>query len=474
MSLVFSASTLCGRVIKSGGVLMLSTLLGVGADAFALSTAHTSMLISRADSATGRIMGAVFDSTQDEPLLGALVRLTPGNQTATTDSAGEFTFDKLAPGTYTISVSHRTITGLGERLEKSDVKVEAGKITGLDLVTPGPAAVRARFCGKEASADSGALVGNVARANDGTPASGATVTFIYDAPTPTDPDHFDTIQVKTSTDGRFAFCGLPTRFWGRAKAQGDGPATVELTAEAVASNTRLAVLSFTVGTSTTRLRGKVLSPTGEPISRAWVQLLGSQNHSVSEKDGAFSINNAPMGTQRVIVRRVGYAARGDLVEIGTSNTPITITLEPTDATKTLTPVNIEEILLPRLLAEVGFAKRRGVGKGYFMTAAEFANKPGREVADIFRGVPGLRVQGGIPHQQVSFGASRENVPCVYVDGFDVDPTALDEMMGRDAIAAVEIYEGGTAPSRFRQCANDDQYQRTPTIIIWTKWRIQEW
>lgn len=74
------------------------------------------------------IVGTVTDSAQ-AILPGATVVVDPGGLTATADSAAQFTFTNVAPGTYNLKVSY-----VGFALSTIPVTVTAGKVTRLTAV----------------------------------------------------------------------------------------------------------------------------------------------------------------------------------------------------------------------------------------------------------------------------------------------------------------------------------------------------
>ena len=61
-------------------------------------------------SQTGTIEGTVLHESTGEPLAGAEVRIIEIDQQQTTDTTGKFVFTDIAPGTWTVSISHEAYT----------------------------------------------------------------------------------------------------------------------------------------------------------------------------------------------------------------------------------------------------------------------------------------------------------------------------------------------------------------------------
>ena len=61
-------------------------------------------------SQTGTIEGTVYLQSTGDPLVGAEVRIVEIDQQQTTDASGKFVFTDIAPGTWTVSISHEAYT----------------------------------------------------------------------------------------------------------------------------------------------------------------------------------------------------------------------------------------------------------------------------------------------------------------------------------------------------------------------------
>ena len=109
---------------------------------------------------TGTIEGTVLHESTGEPLAGAEVRIIEIDQQQTTDASGKFVFTDIAPGTWTVSISHEAYTTRTKTLieVKSDetiqVKMFLREVVELKTVVvkgdrPPPTVSRKRIRGSE-------------------------------------------------------------------------------------------------------------------------------------------------------------------------------------------------------------------------------------------------------------------------------------------------------------------------------------
>ena len=73
-------------------------------------------------SQTGTIEGSVYDGSTNDPVVGAEVHLLGTDERQTTDTEGKFWFIKIAPGTYTVSITHE----MYDTPTETDIEVTAG------------------------------------------------------------------------------------------------------------------------------------------------------------------------------------------------------------------------------------------------------------------------------------------------------------------------------------------------------------
>ena len=80
-------------------------------------------------SQTGTIEGSVYDGRTNAPIVGAEVHLLGTDERQTTDTEGKFWFIKIAPGTYTVSITHTMYSTPTE----TDIKITTGHTTQVKL-----------------------------------------------------------------------------------------------------------------------------------------------------------------------------------------------------------------------------------------------------------------------------------------------------------------------------------------------------
>ena len=80
------------------------------------------LLPSTALSQTGTIEGTVYDGSTNAPVVGAAVHILGTDERQTTDTEGKFWFIEVAPGTYTVSITHE----MYDTPTETDIEVTAG------------------------------------------------------------------------------------------------------------------------------------------------------------------------------------------------------------------------------------------------------------------------------------------------------------------------------------------------------------
>jgi hypothetical protein len=80
-------------------------------------------------SQTGTIEGTVYDGNTNAPVVGAEVHLLGTDERQTTDTEGKFWFIKIAPDTYTVSITHK----MYDTPTETDIDVTAGHTTQVTL-----------------------------------------------------------------------------------------------------------------------------------------------------------------------------------------------------------------------------------------------------------------------------------------------------------------------------------------------------
>ncbi len=217
---------------------------------------------------------------------------------------------------------------------------------------------------------------------------------------------------------------------------------------------------------------------GQPIPNAQVVLDGGRA-GLTDAQGALRLLHLPAGTVTVRVHFLGYASA-----------TFTAPLESGRVTRFSVPLEVEAIPLPEVRAEVHaprsrelreFYTRSRTGSGQYITRAEIEQRRPRDLSELFRLLPGIRILSGpigdkpIMEAKASVGTdrngrARECAIQYFVDGTPFTPTQ-NGMIGLDIplkdIEGIEIYRRGSGvPAKFHRMGNN-----CGVILIWKKERI---
>lgn len=217
------------------------------------------------------------------------------------------------------------------------------------------------------------------------------------------------------------------------------------------------------------VRGVVKSGFGLPIAGAQVRMVlpgrGVTTSVESDDNGTFTAVGVPAGTAWVVARRIGYRPDSVRIEVGTA--------EPARATLTLERIAVElasvQILGRRDLTGpmAGFYRRMDSGYGRFFTASEIDRRNASRMTDVFRMVPGLRIEGRGFQNTIRMRGSR-CAPLVWLDAqplfaAEVDLDAFDPR----SFEGIEVYSGAASvPVEFQ--GNQRMSSACGTIVLWSK------
>jgi len=202
-----------------------------------------------------------------------------------------------------------------------------------------------------------------------------------------------------------------------------------------------------------------------PVSGATVALLGVRTRLSSDSGGHFTHEGLASGTYVMQVRAIGYSAAAWIVELGVGEVHVEVfELEPLPYT--LDPVTVERQPGFAETRMQEFEQRRASGRGHFITEEQIKQANPRSLADLFRNIPGVRMQcrgsmGGCTVRMAR--APRECKPDFVVDGFAAtNSTSFD--MPTIGIIGIEIYRTlSETPLQFLRADN-----QCGTIVIWTR------
>ena len=441
----------------------------------------------------GIIVGYIFDSTVTRPLAEANIQIvtkadvTHGRSfSVLSDSSGFFRVTDVPPGEYLITFFHPRLDELGLNGPMKGMTV-SGARTDVELGVPGTQHVIALHCGAQAAMDSsGLLIGSVFQSDRPEPVAGALVTaqwfeisfsargMVRSTPT---------VRATTNANGRFSMCGLPgdamLNVWAGLGKAVTGSVNVEVKPHRVATIQLSLDVADTVLTATTtgpvrrgsaRVSGTVRSPSGAVLPGARVALRGSDNETVADANGAYTLANLPGGTQTLEARAIGFVPIARSITLSAKR-PLRFDVRFDSAARILQTVEVKgERVYDSATQEFMDAKKRGFG--YFIDRETIENRQPFQTSDLLRTAPGVMVtSSGMPGSEANIqirgvtSLSGSCKPTVVVDGLQLPGGSGDiDMLARpEDIAGIAIYRG---PSE-----TPVQYASNSTcgvIQIWTR------
>ena len=390
-----------------------------------LAPVVTPSLLAQAP-ATASVQGTITDSIHAKPAAGAMVFLTRNSpepsefRSALADDKGRFHFDSLVAGRYSLAFATAYLDSLSVNLPAREVILVEGQAVREALVTPSGATLRAAACpGITLARGLGAVVGQVTNADTDKPLTSAHVVVNWTDLAVDSTFHPVTTarggEVAVDSLGRYRLCGVPTETWLHLQVQDSGRAGSVITlsvgeaggvmvrdlslsgesartlasldsiAKVAASDTS-ATAPLLTGTAT--VTGTVRGPAGLPLSEAQVRIRDAAGVARTDSSGRFVLINQPAGSQLLETRRVGYLLSQLPVELRSGRT--------TEVTVTMTRiVNLDSVLVTARRARYPEfeQRRRHGGFGRYFDESDIEKRHPFETSDLFRMVPGFRVQG---------------------------------------------------------------------------------
>lgn len=203
---------------------------------------------------------------------------------------------------------------------------------------------------------------------------------------------------------------------------------------------------------------------------ARVQLEGTTRVATTRPTGDFILDSLPSGTQTVSVRLLGYAPVEQAVDLSSrSSKSVTLTLDNFVPVLEAVRVNVQR---ERALDDVGFARRKRMGQGYFMDEETIQRRNSQNFSDVLRGAPGIRIVQGHMNRQVIQSARDPMGGCVnvWVDGTQwqqMEPGDVDDFVKPHELAAIEVYSPTNTPAEYAPAGRSS----CSTIVSWTNRRL---
>jgi len=181
----------------------------------------------------------------------------------------------------------------------------------------------------------------------------------------------------------------------------------------------------------------------------------------TDKGGAFALRPVPPGTYALNVQRIGYRSSSSTLDlVADVNPDVTLSLLPHGLS--LRPLVVT--VARRAARPSEFERRRAVGNGTYVTRADIESQHPLLVTDLFRTVPGIRIDPGRFGNIVTLRGSCR--PSMYFDGIAVDAgLSLDLSLRPDDVEGIEVYSNATTPAEYGRNA-------CGVILVWTRQPVQ--
>ena len=418
--------------------------------------------------------GIVVDSLRGGFLRGAVVSVSGMERFVVTDSLGRYRLDSIVPGTRVVELSHEMLDTLGVRVMSPQIEFALDSTVILALDVPSSATIISAKC-QRPPRDGGAVFGLVLDADSELPIHGAEIILSWIELTvgPKIGVRYEPQRRTVTTDaaGRYRICGLPADFNADMIAARGSDSTSAVGVSYAGSGFALATIFLGTTDSAQRsvvpaqpgaaqpgavaagtVRGIVIDSAGNPISGARVGIASSPDAAVTEPDGTFTLSTRRSGTQALMVRRLGYQPEEISVNV-TRRAPREVTIR----LKTLVPV-LEAVLVQArrdfALERVGFAARRRVGTGKYLSFEDLARRHALSIDDFLVHIPSLRRDAGFAPACITY----------WVDGMRWLGSP-DDAMSPSEVGAIEAYSSSFVPAEFQN------FDMCAVVVIWTKWKL---
>jgi hypothetical protein len=165
------------------------------------------------------------------------------------------------------------------------------------------------------------------------------------------------------------------------------------------------------------VRGSVVdSASGKPIAKAEVTLPDVGRGTATDDQGTFELRDVPAGTQRVLVRHIGYGPielRLTFVAGQTLERRVMMV-----RSTTLDSVVVKGQSVDHALDD--FEVNRRLGLGHFLTRAELAPQEGRTLGSVLTTMPGIKVHQRGPYAWLGSGRAAHSTS--FMAGVALDPS----------------------------------------------------
>ena len=363
------------------------------------------------------IRGTVVDSVSGKGVAGARVSVSGTALQTIADSLGRFTILSAPSGEQLLAIHTPSLDSLNAGYS-APVTVTTGT-TSVAVRVPSALRIAASACGDHGYGAGGVLLGKLRGDGDSTVSLSGTVSAEWTTSGGAEAPKW--VSATADARGRFALCGVPLDMALTLKALTDH-ASGQSSGLRVTSAARFArteiVLRKEVATSGT-FAGLVTDSTNRPITGVEVALPDLAKATASDEQGAFVLRDVPAGSQRVLVRHVGYGPVETSLTFVAGQTVrrhITMTRSTTLDSVIVTGKSVDHQL-------DDFEENKRLGLGHFLTRAQLAPLEHVSTGSALETLPGIRVFSAGPYAWV--GSGRHNATSITGGGFkglNLDPS----------------------------------------------------
>jgi hypothetical protein len=213
------------------------------------------------------------------------------------------------------------------------------------------------------------------------------------------------------------------------------------------------------------VKGVVRDSLGTAVEGAQVFVTGSSMRGESDADGQFLLAKASPGPMMVHVRRIGFSPDSQEINVlAGSNVDAVFTLRRLSVE--LAPVVVlgRREITGRM---AGFYQRMSRGHGHFITREQVERRNPATMTDLFRMIPGARVETRGFSRQVRFRGAR-CAPLTWLDGSPLYAGEFDlDSVDPRTFEGIEIYSGAASvPAEFQ--GNRSISSACGTVILWSR------
>jgi hypothetical protein len=201
------------------------------------------------------------------------------------------------------------------------------------------------------------------------------------------------------------------------------------------------------------VNGRVIDGlTRQPLAAVAVQLLDGDRaiaSATTDSLGRFTLRARDRGRYRVAASRIGYAdATSSYIELVVGEA-ITAELQLSSQAVKIAPLTLD-VPHDRYLESKGFYERMQSGNGDFMTGEQVRRRNAYSLADLLRGMRGVKIQRMNARNEIYFTGTN-CLPMIVLDGVTVrwggksvgTIQPLEDLVPVAHIDGIEAYRGGS-------------------------------